>query len=169
MNQICKAQTAMASKYLLPYDTDPSDLYATALPMREIAHIFNRISSERLIFLADACYSGATGGRTISVSELRSNLSDTFLTRLSKGRGKIIITASGANEVSAEKDTLRHGVFTYYLLEGLRGAADNNDDGIITVDEAYDYVSVAVPKHTNQEQHPMKKIVEGQLIMGVVE
>jgi uncharacterized caspase-like protein len=156
-------------KYLLPYDTDPGDLYATALPMREIAHIFNRIRAERLIFLADACYSGASGGRTISVGGLRANLSDAFLARLAGGKGKIIITASGANEVSVEKDELRHGVFTYYLLEGLRGAADADGDGIITVDEAYGYVSVAVPRATGQEQHPVKKgTVEGRLLMGVV-
>jgi uncharacterized caspase-like protein len=77
------------------------------------------------------------------------------------------ITASGANGGSVEKDELGRGVFTYYLLEGLRGAADG--DGIITVDEAYGYVSVAVPRATGQEQHPVKKgTVEGRLLMGVV-
>ena len=61
-------------------------------------------------------------------------------------------------------------VFTYYLLEGLRGKADVNKDGIITVDEVYNYVSINVPKATGQAQHPVKKgSVEGQLIMGIVE
>ena len=60
-------------------------------------------------------------------------------------------------------------MFTYYLLEGLRGAADSDGDGIITVDEAYGYVAVAVPRATGQEQHPVKKgTVEGQLLLGVV-
>ena len=40
-------------KYLLPFDADPKDLYASALPMREISHIFYRIQSERLIFIAE--------------------------------------------------------------------------------------------------------------------
>lgn len=156
-------------KYLLPYGADPADLYATALPMREIAHVFDRIRAERLVFLADACYSGASGGRTVSVSGLRANLSDRFLERLAAGKGKVIITASGANEVSVEKDALAHGVFTYYLLEGLRGAADADADGLITVDEAYGYVTVAVPRATGQEQHPVKKgAVEGQLLLGIV-
>ena len=41
---------------------------------------------------------------------------------------------------------LGHGVFTYYLLDGLKGKADLDADGIITVDEAYTYVSKKVPE-----------------------
>ncbi len=156
-------------KYLLPYEADPNDLYASALPMREVAHIFHRIRSERLVFLADACYSGASGGRTVSVSGVRANLSDRFLERLAGGKGKVIITASSANEVSVEKDELGHGVFTYYLLQGLGGPADTDADGLVTVDEVYRYVSEKVPAATGQEQHPVKKgSVEGQLVMAIV-
>ena len=115
-------------KYLLPYDADPKDLYATALPMGEISRIFNRIRSERLIFIADSCYSGASGGRTISVTGMRANISDAFLDRIAGGKGRIILTASGANEVSSEDEKLQHGVFTYFLLKGLRGKADTDKD-----------------------------------------
>jgi hypothetical protein len=156
-------------KYLLPYDADPKDLYASALPMREMSHIFNRIQSERLIFIADSCYSGASGGRTIRVSGFRANISDAFLDRIAVGKGTIVLTASGANEVSAEDENFQHGVVTYYFLEGLKGKADTDSDGLITVDEAYRYVSTYVPRATGQEQHPVKKgTVEGRLILSVV-
>ncbi|MGD2184849.1 MAG: caspase family protein, partial [Desulfobacterales bacterium] len=156
-------------KYLLPYDVDPQDLYASALPMREISHIFYRIQSQRIIFIADSCYSGASGGRTISLSGVRANISDAFLDRIAAGRGTVIITASGANEVSAEDENLQHGVFTYYLLEGLAGPADADKDGLVTVDEAYLYVSTYVPRATGQEQHPVKKgTVEGRLILSII-
>lgn len=156
-------------KYILTYDSDPADLFSTALPMRDLALIFNRIRSERLIFIADACYSGASGGRTVSLTGLRANIADTFLDRISAGRGKVIITASAANEVSVERDELQHGVFTYYLLEGLKGAADTDGDGLVTVDEAYRYVSDRVPKATHQEQHPVKKgTVEGSLVLSII-
>ncbi len=155
-------------KYLLPYDVDPQDLYASALPMREISHIFYRIQSERIIFIADSCYSGASGGRTISLSGIRANISDAFLDRIAGGKGTVIMTASGANEVSAEDEKLQHGVFTYYLLEGLSGAADADQDGLVTVAEAYRYVSTHVPRATGQEQHPVKKgTVEGRLILSI--
>ena len=156
-------------KYLLPYDADPDDLYASALPMREISFILNRISSERLVFIADSCYSGASGGRTVSIEGIRANISDSFINRIAEGKGRIIMTASAANEVSAEDDTLQHGIFTYYLIEGLRGRADYDSDGLVTVDEAYRYVSEEVPRATAQEQHPVKKgSVEGQLVLGIV-
>lgn len=156
-------------KYLLPYDVDPQDLYASALPMREISHIFHRIQSQRIIFIADSCYSGASGGRTISLSGIRANISDAFLDRIAGGKGRVIMTASGANEVSAEDEKLRHGVFTFYLLEGLKGAADADKDGVVTVDEAYRYVSTHVSRSTGQEQHPVKKgTVEGRLILSII-
>jgi len=156
-------------KYLLPYDADPEDLYASALPMREVSHIFYRIQSQRIIFIADACYSGASGGRTISLSGIRANISDAFLDRIAGGKGTVIMTASGANEVSAEDEKLQHGVFTFYLLQGLAGAADADKDGLITVDEIYQYVSVQVPRATGQEQHPVKKgTVEGRLVLSII-
>ena len=156
-------------KYLLPVDADPADLYATAMPMREIAHIFARIRSERLVFIADACYSGASGGRTLHRPGIRAGISDKFLDRISSGKGRVIITASNASEISAESDQFGHGVFTYYLLDGLKGRADVNRDGLISVDEVYAYVSAKVPAATGQDQHPMKKgDVEGQMFLGIV-
>jgi uncharacterized caspase-like protein len=156
-------------KYLLPVDTDPADLYTTAMPMVEVARILNRIRSERIVFIADACYSGASGGRTVNVSGMRANIGDGYLDRVVGGRGKVIITASSANEVSVEKDELQHGVFTYYLIDGLKGKADWDRDGMVTVDEAYRYVYEQVPKATGQEQHPVKKgSVEGSLVLSIV-
>jgi uncharacterized caspase-like protein len=137
--------------------------------MVEVARILNRIRSERQVFIADACYSGGSGGRTVSISGMRANIADGFLDRIASGRGKVILTASAANEVSVEKDELNHGVFTYYLLEGLRGKADMDRDSMITVDEAYRYVYDQVPMATGQEQHPVKKgSVEGSLILSIV-
>ncbi len=156
-------------KYIVPYDADPKDLYTTGLPMREIETIFQRLTPERVIFISDSCYSGATAGRTFATASRRAVVSENFLSRLSKGKGRIVLSASKASEVSEEREELGHGVFTYYLLEGLRGKADADKDGIITVDEAYGYVSKRVPEVTGQNQHPVKKgEVEGQLVLGHV-
>ncbi|HUF14014.1 MAG TPA: caspase family protein [Longimicrobiales bacterium] len=156
-------------KYLLSWEADPENLYGTAFSMNEIATIFGRLQAERVIFIADACYSGASGGRTV-LSGRRATISDSFLDRLgASGTGRVIMSASSANEPSQERSDLGHGVFTYYLLEGLRGAADANRDGAIMFDEAYDYVARMVPEATGQTQHPVKKgEVEGNLIMGRV-
>lgn len=156
-------------KYILPHNADLKDLYTSAMPMGEIARIFQRISSERLVFITDTCYSGATGGRTVPVVGVRTNISGAFFERISQGRGRVVLTAGDANEVTVESDDLRHGVFTYYLLEGLRGKADLDGNGIITVDEVYRYVSIKVPQATGQEQHPVRKgEMIGEIILGVL-
>jgi uncharacterized caspase-like protein len=154
-------------KYLVVYDSEPEDLYSTGLPMREVEIIFQRLAAERVIFIADTCFSGATAGRTFATAARRAIVSEAFLARLSKAKGRVVLTASRANQVSQERDSLGHGVFTYYLLEGLHGKADQDGDGIITVDEIYNYVSLKVPEATEQAQHPMKKgEFEGQLVLG---
>jgi hypothetical protein len=74
------------------------------------------------------------------------------------GEHRAIMTASDVGESS--KENLQwgggHGVFTYYLLEGLKGAADANHDHQITVGELFDYVSRQVSKQTDGSQHPQK-------------
>lgn len=162
------------TKYLLPIDAEKESLYSTALPMDEVRNIFRRLVSERVIFIADTCYSGAAGGRTLMPggTQYRSINQDNLLTRLrDTGKGRVILTASQGSEVSQEKDELGHGVFTYYLLRGLDGKADANGDQTITVSELYEYVSKEVPKATKNTQHPMMKLDEmvGEVIIAVLE
>jgi len=158
------------SKYLVTYDADPEDLYSTAFPMEEIRKIFQKIEANKIVFFVDACYSGATGGRTFSKPGMKAgNVSEKFLDDLSAGEGRVVVTASSASEVSLEVAELGHGIFTYYLLQGLRGSADTNNDKRITIDEVYQYVYDNVLKESKNRggnQHPMKKgETSGQFII----
>jgi uncharacterized caspase-like protein len=80
-------------KYLVVYDSDPDDLYTTGLPMREVEIIFERLAAERVVFIADTCFSGATTGRTFSTGGRRAVVSETFLTRLSHVKGRVVLAA----------------------------------------------------------------------------
>jgi len=156
------------AKYLIPSDADPDDLYSSALPMDELQTIFGRIEAERVVAFLDTCYSGAAGGRTFLAKRTRSSqVDDLFLERLTRSKGRVIITASRPAEVSMELPELGHGVFTYYLLAGLNGAADLNGDGIVTVQELYEYVERQVTQKSRSvggNQHPvMKGELEGVL------
>ena len=156
-------------KYLLPHDADLQDLYSTSISMNDIRTIFARIRADRLIFIADTCYSGASGGRTMMATKTRANLSDKFYDRIARGKGRVIISSCSANEISKEDDNLQHGVFSYYMLEGLKGKADQDGDGIITVSELFSYISRKVPQASAQDQHPVKKgETEGELVIGRV-
>jgi uncharacterized caspase-like protein len=79
----------------------------------------------------------------------------------------VIITASGPNEVALELPNLGHGVFTYYVLEGLKGKADRNNDGLVTVSELYEFVEDQVDstaRRAGGRQRPlMKGEIEGTL------
>ncbi|OQA20405.1 MAG: Serine/threonine-protein kinase AfsK [bacterium ADurb.Bin363] len=159
------------SKYIVTHDADPDNLYATGLPMDEITNIFSRIASERVVFFVDSCYSGASGGKTFFAEQggKAGNISDNFLKQLSSGKGRLVITASDANEVALESQKLGHGIFTYYLLKGLRGEADIDKNGVITVDEVYRFLHDEVAKESQNKQHPLKISrgqTEGEIILG---
>jgi hypothetical protein len=161
------------AKYLIPRNADPESLYSSALPMDEIQRIFSRIQSERVVLLLDTCYSGTAGGRTFARQQMRSgNLNDQFLERLTRSKGRVIITAAGPNEVALETSELGHGVFTYYVLQGLAGEADRDTDGVVTVSELYDYVEQQVDRKARAaggRQRPlMKGEIEGTLPLSRV-
>ena len=145
--------------YLLTYDTDPERIASTAFPMWDIETALDRhINSRRVVFFTDACHSaGVAGGVALRARSAGDNLINRYLGQLAaSGEGRAIFTASEAGEFSQESEKWGggHGVFTHYLLEGLRGAADMNDDGIVTLGEIMDYVDENVRRDTNSAQHP---------------
>jgi len=56
-------------------------------------------------------------------------------------RGHAFLTSSAANEVAQESDRISASFFTYFLVSGLRGAADVNQDHRVTLQEAYHFAS----------------------------
>lgn len=128
--------------------------------MDEIHTVFARIEAERIVMFLDTCYSGAVGGRTFASSRLRTRdiaIDEQFLDRLTRAKGRAIVTASRASEVSVELTELGHGLFSYYLIEGLKGAGDLNRDGVVTLQELYEYVEGRVSQKSRAvggNQHP---------------
>ncbi|WP_254173985.1 caspase family protein [Planktothrix pseudagardhii] len=146
--------------YLLTHDTDPNDIAGTALPMREIdLSLKENLLAEKVIVLADTCHSAAIGGgigRRSAIDD--SKLINSYLQKVSQARGGIaLLTSAETNEVSFEdaKWGGGHGVFTHYLLEGMRGAADLDGNGIVTVGELFEYVRDNVKRETEHRQHPL--------------
>jgi uncharacterized caspase-like protein len=49
---------------------------------------------------------------------------------------------------------MRQGAFAYYLIKGLKGSADRNENNIITLEELFPYVKANVMNFTNGKQTP---------------
>ncbi len=145
--------------YLLTHDTNPKDIAGTALPVGDINRALkDTLLSEKVIILADTCHSAAIGGgmRSRGIEESAA-LINRYLKEISTARGgTALLTSAEAHEVSFEdaKWGGGHGVFTHYLLKGLRGEADRDNNGFVTVGELFEYVRENVKKATNHKQHP---------------
>jgi Flp pilus assembly protein TadD len=142
--------------YLLAHDSDPQNLYATALPIAELDSILTqRLRARVVVLMADACHSGKIGWTSRDTD--RQVLISRYLDEVGKsGAGVFRLLATRPDERSYE-DTRwggGHGVFTYFLLEGLRGKADHDKDGVIRAAELIDYIAQLVPEQTNALQHP---------------
>ncbi|MBK7490747.1 MAG: hypothetical protein IPI17_01235 [Nitrosomonas sp.] len=83
--------------------------------------------------------------------------------RLMRATGRYVLAATTEKQQALEGHD-QHGVFTWALLEGLKGHASRpgSNDGSISLDELADYVREQVPKITQQkwgfEQIPMRLI-----------
>ena len=153
-----------AQTYIVCHDTDPNDLASTAYTMDDLRVALGRIRSERTLVLLDSCYSGAAPAvstdasvRTVPRPGVKpETLTDAPFNALAKeGRGRIVLTASAANEPSYEYGSLQHGLFTYYLLLGLSGKAAQH--GKLTPSALSEYVRerVANPGAGLHPQHPI--------------
>ncbi len=151
-------------KYLVPVDAELDDLRASGISMEEIKKFFSWIDSKQVIFFIDSCYSGGVGRRTFQNPhfQTRAALTSEFLDDLAS-EGRVVISACDVNEVSLEISNMNHGLFTHYLLEGLRGHGDKDQDGLVTIDELYEYVYDKVSRHARKFGGSMRPVRKGSV------
>ena len=146
--------------YFMAYDTDPKNLFGTGVSQTAFERALRRIKAKRVVMLMDCCYSEGLLQVALvprgEVEEVRRK----FWEEVTRAEGRVAICSSTSEEVSFEKEG--HGVFTYYLLKALRGEADRDGNGVITVNEAYAYVYRKVVEETEGRQRPTK--VEGRMV-----
>jgi len=140
--------------YLLPTDSDLNALAATGFPMWDVKTALRRqISSERVLVIADACHSGGTADDGAGGDNA---IAGGFAALFTPSR-RLMMTAAATNEFSQEDEKWGgHGVFTHFLLDGLKGAGDLDGNGIVTFTELFDHVSNNVRQATNGQQNPQR-------------
>lgn len=143
--------------YLLTYDTKLDDMGGTAFPMFQLQDVFNRVlKAKRVVTFADTCHSYGFSGQR-DRKKKSNNLFNQYVARYANQADRAVITASDISQLSQESEQWGggHGVFTYYLLKGLKGEADFNKDGTVTAGELFAYVRDNVQKATGGDQSPM--------------
>ena len=147
--------------YFILHDTKVADMPKTALRMSELQELLDHVvRAQRVVVFIDACHSaGVSSNKLVTgrqLERLENNVFNLYASKLYQETGRAVLTSSDVGEVSEEGSNWGggHGVFTWALLEGLRGSADRNHDKIITAGELFDYVSEQVREQTRFRQNP---------------
>lgn len=162
---------AQQNLYFLAHDSKLDSLEQTALPMRDLQRLLQQnVRARRVVMLVDTCHSA--GLSDVQTRGLRNNLINLYAERvLYREEGRAVITSSDINEESLEGQRWGggHGVFTHFLIEGLRGNADTDGDRFVTVAELFSYVRQRVLEETDARQHPRILInTNDALVMAAV-
>ena len=132
--------------YLAPYDFDASRVDSTGYPMEALGRTIGASLRARWkVLITDACHSGAIAPDAAWLGGSLADLS----------RSLFVLSASRDRESSYEGRRWGggHGAFTYYVIQGLQGAADETGDGVVTADELGEYVHVSVRNDIRENLH----------------
>ncbi|HXG94939.1 MAG TPA: caspase family protein [Blastocatellia bacterium] len=155
------AKKTVEVPYFVMYDSDLRDMAHTGLPMETFQKAVREIPAKKGLVLSDTCHSAGVqlAGRGADATT-RANSILTERLKEADATGVGFLWAADQTEISFEYDNLSQGqgqgqgVFTYCVLEALRGNADADADGLVTFLELKNYVRDKVPELTNRQQHP---------------
>jgi hypothetical protein len=133
----------------LPVDCDGVN---NRLEHSRVKELITRSQAKHKLVLADACHSGSL------FTEKQPD--DVSVTRLyqafeASSGGLALLLSSKSQEYSLEDGGLRSGIFSYYLIQGLKGYADKDGSKVVTVQELFDYVYRRVTIYTANAQTPV--------------
>jgi hypothetical protein len=139
----CHGKLVDGKPVLITRETRAPTLARRALPLAEVERMMRDSEARRLVLTLDACHTGVEVGRDLADPEFIRNAYEL-------AEGFALIAASTAQQIAQEWDEKEHGVFTYYLLEGLSGQADHDDKDFVTVGDLSLHVLNGL-KHWNVE------------------
>ncbi len=133
--------------YITCYDTQRGDLSRTSISLQKILNDIKKSKSQRAVFFLDSCHSGLLIDDTMRgiFSEMAENELDQFFR---EAEYQVGFASCKSDQHSYSSPTLSHGIWTYHLIEALKGnalsALENNR--YLTANSLQNYLKVAVPK-----------------------
>ncbi|OHC64263.1 MAG: hypothetical protein A2040_19910 [Rhodocyclales bacterium GWA2_65_19] len=113
----------------------------TAISQDELKRLIANIPAQKKLLLLDTCHSGAVADALLS----RGMEEDAAIKSLSRAVGSTILTAATEAQLALEGHE-GHGLFTWTLLDGLKGSADSKKRGFVNTNELADYVEDKMPE-----------------------
>ena len=146
--------------YLLPQDSDPDLLNRTALSRTELFETILKFKPKSVTMFFDTCYSGQTreeetllaSARPIRVvADEQEGIPNNFT----------IFSASQLDQISSGLKDAKHGIFSYYLMKGLEGNADANNDKDITNGELLAYMDLNISQKASEQARSQNPSLAG--------
>ena len=142
--------------YLVPYDGDPSFIDQTGYSLKRMYDALSKLPAKQIIVVLDSCFSGA-GGRSVLAKGARPLVMNLQNTMVSSENMTVMAAASG-DQISSTYDEKGHGLFTYYLLKGIKNEDVVKQDGSLAISDLFSYLKPQVEriarKQYNNEQTP---------------
>jgi hypothetical protein len=123
--------------YLIPYDGDPNYASQTGYEMDKLYEQLGSFDAKSTTVFLDACFSGANRDNEMLLADARPVFMEVDA---SATRNVTVFSASSGSEISSAWPEKKHGLFSYFLMKGMRGDADANNDKQITVGELGAYI-----------------------------
>jgi len=118
----------------------------------KLKEVFEKSSARHKICIADACYSGSLAvDKKINAEFLQAFYSEYDET----DPGMAFLLSSKEQEVSLEDKGLKQGIFSHFLIRGIKGEADENENGIVTIGELFSFLYESVSHYTGGQQTPI--------------
>lgn len=136
-----------AAPYFLPCDANPKDI-ASLLPLKEIETELESNPADLKVVLVDMCREDPSGKTTLVAPEGAKNW-----TPLGE-QGVVVLQSCSYGQQSYENASSRHGAFTYALLDAMKGKADDNQNGHLTLQELSRYLNTVVPRLAREWINP---------------
>ncbi|MGA7241316.1 MAG: caspase family protein [Bryobacteraceae bacterium] len=159
-------QDTAGTNYMVTFDTDVKSqdgLYSTAIPLVEVSNVVRtRLRALKAVVILDTCHSQGALSQTVAVP---ASISPQMVDRIREGTGRVVMGASQVEESSYESPKYGHGLFTYYLLQGMKERKD------APIDKIFEYVKAHVEQDAaanGWKQHPFFSVSDAAapLVLG---
>ncbi|MDD5168542.1 MAG: S41 family peptidase [Syntrophales bacterium] len=142
--------------YLVPYDGDPSFIAQTGYPLKKLYDALGRLPAKEITVALDSCFSGA-GGRSVLAKGARPLVMH-LQNNVVLPKNMTVMSASSGEQISSTYDEKGHGLFTYFMLKGIRDEDVVKKDGSLAIGDLFGYlkpqVELIARKQYNNEQTP---------------